>query len=139
MYEIPTKISVSIPDSSTSMTSQILNVSSMHEQRINSIKSQCSNTRYSSIIHEHRKLLNHLAFFLRSRSLFYCSVPKVATRTLLNYITYFHIREEIIPSLTNQSSIDFQDKSNSVNIGYINQMLNNSKQVENSKEFLLFD
>ena len=129
LYEIPRKISISIPQSSTSPTRTLKNVSSIYEQRIGLIRSVCQRNHHPAIISEHRKLINHLGFLLRSHSLFYCSVPKVATRTLLNYITYLHIRDEIIPSLTNQSSVYFKDRSSLFNTDFINSMLSSSIQV----------
>ena len=42
------------------------------------------------------QILNYLGFVLQSHSLFYCSVPKVATRTFLKLITYLHVRDELI-------------------------------------------
>ncbi|CAF5010953.1 unnamed protein product, partial [Rotaria sp. Silwood1] len=62
---------------------------------------------------------------LRSHSLFYCSVPKVATRTLLRFITYLHIRDDLIPLLKNHSrfknSLNFTSNSNIFNVDYFNQ------------------
>ncbi|CAF3905808.1 unnamed protein product, partial [Rotaria magnacalcarata] len=49
--------------------------------------------------------INYLGFVLRSHSLFYCSVPKVATRTFLTFVTYLHIRDDLIPLLTNKSTL----------------------------------
>ena len=55
------------------------------------------------------EMLNHLGFILRSHSLFYCSVPKVATRTFLMFLTYLHIRDELMaPVKTNYRSPPFK-------------------------------
>lgn len=129
LAEIPTKTAISVSPSAIAVT-QTLNVSSMYEKRIEAIKDRCYSSRPPTIISEHRKLIDHLGFVLRSRSLFYCSVPKVATRTLLNYITYLHIRDEVIPALTNHSAMLFNARSNLFKADFINQMLSSSVQVE---------
>ncbi|CAF1316148.1 unnamed protein product [Adineta steineri] len=94
-----------------------------YEKRIQSLNNQCDNRShlFTNQIHQN-KILNHLGFVLRSHSLFYCSVPKVATRTLLTYMTYLHIRDEIIPSLANKSAISFK-------ADYLNQMLSSAIKV----------
>ena len=46
-------------------------------------------------------MMLYLGFLIRSQSLFYCAVPKVMTRTLLQYITYLHIMRELIPAIQN--------------------------------------
>ncbi|CAF1253109.1 unnamed protein product [Rotaria magnacalcarata] len=70
--------------------------------------------------------INYLGFVLRSHSLFYCSVPKVATRTLLTFITYLHIRDDLIPLLTNKSTLsnwNSERKANPFDFNNINQIL----------------
>ena len=57
-----------------------------------------SRSSLSSLI-AHSSMLNHLGFVLRPQSFFYCSVPKVATRTVLTFLTYLHIRDELIPAI----------------------------------------
>jgi hypothetical protein len=77
---------------------------------------------------------NYLSFILRSHSLFYCSVPKVATRTLLLFLTYLHIRDDLIPLMMNNS------KSNFFNISYFTKMNSSSTQVkigQKKKQFAL--
>ena len=46
-------------------------------------------------------MLDHLGFVLRPQSFLYCSVPKVATRTIPTFLTYLHIRDELISSSLN--------------------------------------
>ncbi|CAF4603574.1 unnamed protein product, partial [Rotaria socialis] len=70
--------------------------------------------------------INYLGFVLRSHSLFYCSVPKVATRTFLTFITYLHIRDDLIPLLTNKSTLsnwNSQRKANPFDFNNINRIL----------------
>jgi len=62
----------------------------------------------------------------RSQSIFYCSVPKVATRTILIYLTYLHIRDELLPSIGNNDS-----KLDIFNLPYIKQMISSSFKVNN--------
>ena len=74
------------------------------------IRSKCGNSHSPSDpsfarITRSDKMLNYLGFLLRSQSLFYCSVPKVATRTILPFMTYLHARDELLPALTNRSSV----------------------------------
>lgn len=57
-----------------------------------------SRSSLSSLI-AHSNMLDHLGFVLRPQSFFYCSVPKVATRTVLTFLTYLHIRDELIPAI----------------------------------------
>ncbi|CAF0965702.1 unnamed protein product [Rotaria sordida] len=62
-------------------------------------RNQCFNNSTSSgqtllNITRQNKIINYLGFLLQSHSLFYCSVPKVATRTLIKFITYLHIRDD---------------------------------------------
>ena len=73
--------------------------------------------------------INYFVFLLRSHSLLYCAVPKVATRTFLTFITYLYIRDELITSLTDNSSAYFTDHSNLFNEDYFNQMLSSSIKV----------
>ncbi|CAF1163152.1 unnamed protein product [Didymodactylos carnosus] len=77
-----------------------------HEMRINVLNKECStNSQLPSLAHVKRvSILNYLVFTLRSKNLFYCSVPKVATRTLLNFFTYLHI-EELIAYISNSSTL----------------------------------
>ena len=49
----------------------------------------------------------NLGFLIRSQSLFYCAVPKVMTRILLQYITYLHIMRELIPAIQNPNNSSF--------------------------------
>jgi hypothetical protein len=74
---------------------------------------------------------NYLGFVLRSHSLFYCSVPKVATRTLLLFLTYLHIRDDLMPLFENNSnsSLDI------LNLRYFNQtIVSSSIQVKIRKK-----
>ncbi len=121
--------------------SQISNESFLYEERVELLKNKCynkNNPSVSSVPHlNHRGVLaNHLGFLLRSQSLFYCSVPKVATRTLLTYITYLHIRDELIASLTNNSSPYFKDNSNLFDKNYLIHMFSGAVKVniENLRE-----
>ena len=84
-------------------------------------------------------MLNHLGFVLRSHSLFYCSVPKVATRTILKFITYLHIRDDLIPLLKNNSTLLWlnshpdlksMNKSNMFNADYLNKIISSSIKVK---------
>ncbi|CAF4285859.1 unnamed protein product, partial [Rotaria magnacalcarata] len=78
-------------------------------------------------------ITNYLGFVLRSRSLFYCSVPKVATRTFLTFITYLHIRDDLIPLLTNKSTLsnwNSQRKANPFDFNNINQILSYPMKVK---------
>ncbi|CAF3382260.1 unnamed protein product [Rotaria sp. Silwood1] len=95
-------------------------------------QNQCFNNSKSldhtlSNITRQNKILNYLGFVLRSHSLFYCSVPKVATRTLLRFITYLHIRDDLIPLLKNHSifnsSVNFTNHLNIFNVADFNQVL----------------
>jgi hypothetical protein len=125
---------------------QISNNSYYYEERMQVLRNQCGNTSdphpnlVSSLVRR-SNILDHLGFVLRSQSLFYCSVPKVATRTLLSYITYLHIHDELIHSLKNNSTSYFNSSSglfngssSLFNADYLNQILLSSKQV-NIKEF----
>ena len=74
-------------------------------QRSERSQSQCrysgTSSRAMLINLFHRShLLNHLGFVLRSHSFFYCSVPKVATRTFLPFLTYLHVRDELLTNAT---------------------------------------
>ncbi|CAF0882587.1 unnamed protein product [Rotaria sp. Silwood1] len=95
-------------------------------------QNQCFNNSKSldhtlSNITRQNKIINYLGFVLRSHSLFYCSVPKVATRTLLRFITYLHIRDDLIPLLKNHSifnsSVNFTNHLNIFNVADFNQVL----------------
>jgi hypothetical protein len=118
--------------------SEISDETFRYDERTKSLETECSNNTITStstlsyLIHP-KNVLNHLGFVLRSHSLFYCSVPKVATRTLLTYITYLHIRDELITSLTNNSKLYFNDHSNLFRTNYLNQMLSSSINVNIEK------
>jgi hypothetical protein len=114
--------------------SQISNESLLYEERVEYLKNKCYDKNHpsSSTIPyiSHRSLLkNHLGFHLQSQSLFYCSVPKVATRTLLTYITYLHVRDELIPALTNNSSVYLKDITNLFDMNYLYKMFSDSVKV----------
>ncbi len=121
--------------------SLISNDSYQYEERIEFLRNQCqdkSNASASTLHNLIRRnnILNYLGFVLRSHSLFYCSVPKVATRTLLTYITYLHIQDELITSFTNNSTPYYNNNSNLFNADYLNTMLPNSKGVIESRIYL---
>ena len=125
LYKIPVGVQSTYTTSSINI-SQIHNKSIRYEEQKDLLKDKCQNkenpsVRRVSTFNHHNEILNHLGFVLRSHSMFYCSVPKVATRTLLTYMTFIHIRDELIPSLTNQS-IRFD-------ADYLNTMLANSIKV----------
>jgi hypothetical protein len=117
--------------------SPISNDSIQYEERIEFLKNQCQNkgNPSASTLHNlirRNNILNYLGFVLRSHSLFYCSVPKVATRTLLTYITYLHIQDELISSFTNNSTPYYNNNSDLFNAEYLSKMLPNSKGVSES-------
>lgn len=94
--------------------SPISNDSIQYEERIEFLKNQCQNkgNPSASTLHNlirRNNILNYLGFVLRSHSLFYCSVPKVATRTLLIFMTYLHIRDDLIPLFSNNSTSNSSD------------------------------
>jgi len=138
LYKIPDGARWSILRCSEN-NSQISNNSYSYEERMQVLRNQCGNTsdpqpNVTSSLVRRSNMLDHLGFVLRSQSLFYCSVPKVATRTLLSYITYLHIHDELIHSLKNHSASYFNRSSGLFNADYLNKMLSSSKQV-NIKEF----
>jgi hypothetical protein len=127
---------------------QISNDSFQYEKRMEFLKNQCQDGgKPSASMLQHlinrNTILNHLGFILRSHSLFYCSVPKVATRTLLTYITYLHIQDELITALTSNSTSYFNKNSTLFDVEYLNKTLSNSTGVSepkmNSIEILLID
>jgi hypothetical protein len=145
LYKIPDGARWSILRCSENI-SQISNNAYYYEERMQVLRNQCGNTsdpqpHVVSNLVRRSNMLDHLGFVLRSQSLFYCSVPKVATRTLLSYITYLHIHNELIHSLKNKSASYFNGSSGLFNgssglfnADYLNKMLSSSKQV-NIKEF----
>ncbi|CAF3991432.1 unnamed protein product [Rotaria magnacalcarata] len=83
--------------------------------------------------------INYLGFVLRSHSLFYCSVPKVATRTFLTFVTYLHIRDDLIPLLTNKSTLsnwNSQRKANPFDFNNINQILSSPMKNDSQPSLL---
>ncbi len=132
---------INIPErSSISLSTE----SFYHEDRIKFLGNKCTGNKDSSRqslskINHRDYLINYLGFFLRSHSLFYCSVPKVATRTLLIFMTYLHIRDDLIPLLTNHSTsntlnpaLDLKSINTSYffNAVYINRMIFHSNKVK---------
>jgi hypothetical protein len=110
-------------------------VSFYREDRSEFIRNKCGDNaipprRSLSSILRFSDTLNYLGFVLRSHSLFYCSVPKVATRTLLIFITYLHIRDELIPLIKNDSTSDADLSLNIYNVDYFNQMFSSSIKVK---------
>ena len=136
LSKVPLGIQLSLPGSSINQ-SQIVNITFKYEERIQYLRSQCGydnnpslQTLHNVIYYDRSEILNHLGFVVQSHSLFYCSVPKVATRTLLPYITYLYLRDEIINAT----------RSNSTNIfdaDYLNGMLSTSIKV--NKKILDFN
>ncbi len=113
---------------------EISNDSFQYEERMKSLWDKCSDKINPSVSMDSNlirqdKMLNYLGFVLRSHSLFYCSVPKVATRTLLPYITYLHIRDELITAFTNNSTLNFNANLSLFNVDYISQMISSSIKV----------
>jgi hypothetical protein len=128
LFKGPLGIQLSLPGSSINQ-SQIVNTSSIHEERIQYLRNQCGynnspslQTLQNLIRFDRQQILNHLGFVVQSHSLFYCSVPKVATRTLLTYITYLYIRDEIMNASINSSKNNFD-------ADYLNGMLSTSIKV----------
>ncbi|CAF1101539.1 unnamed protein product [Rotaria sordida] len=70
------------------------NVSSGYDDRNQCFNNSTSSRQTLLNITRQNKIINYLGFLLQSHSLFYCSVPKVATRALLKFITYLHIRDD---------------------------------------------
>ena len=83
-----------------------------------------SNRRHGSLLNTIRfgDILNYVGFVVRSHSLFYCSVPKVATRTLLTFLTYLHIRDDLIPLIKNLSTAH-EGLISTSSIDYLNQLI----------------
>lgn len=105
-----------------------------YEDRFKFVNEKCfdkNNPSVPRLTHFIRRdhLFDHLSFVLRSHSLFYCSVPKVATRTLLSFITYLHIRDELMTASTNNSTSYFNSNSNLYNENFLNQILSQSLRV----------
>lgn len=75
--------------------------------------------------------LKYLGFFLEKNSMFYCAVPKVATRSLLKYVTYLHIKYELLGSIRNASSLILDAASKLKNLS-----LSGSKNLSASKRIL---
>ncbi|CAF4105521.1 unnamed protein product [Rotaria sordida] len=132
----------------THQTSNILlsNVSFSYEDQSQCFDKSKSSHQTLSKITRQDKVINYLGFVLRSHSLFYCSVPKVATRTLLTFITYLHIRDDLIPLLTNYSTLNntlnFTNNLNIFKLADFNQMLlsstrNNSQSFTNNSISIL--
>ncbi|CAF1396872.1 unnamed protein product [Rotaria magnacalcarata] len=121
--------------SSTVQLSFSTNVRSIHQSSnipfVAKGRNDCTNDSKSSLrilssVIYSSETINYLGFVLRSHSLFYCSVPKVATRTFLTFLTYLNIRDELIPLLTNKSTIsnlNSQIKANPFDFNSINQIL----------------
>ena len=131
----------SLIDINETLSDSLPTVSLYHEDRNRFVRNRCSDTKelsrqsHSKINHRD-SLINYLGFFLRSHSLFYCSVPKVATRTLLILITYLHIRDDLIPLLQNQSisntlNLDLKaiNRSNIFDAAYFNRLILNLTKV----------
>lgn len=145
LHQIPSRISIAVVELSSDINQTWIE-SPQYKQRREFLKTQCYDRGNPSMSRsfiaddddDNENFLNYLGFVLRSRSLFYCSVPKVATRTLLNYITYLHIRDELIITLTKNSSANFRDDSSLFNVDYLNEMLASSIKVNISK-FSIFE
>ncbi|CAM4846561.1 unnamed protein product [Rotaria magnacalcarata] len=111
------------------------NVSSSDKYRNNCMNDGKSSIQLLSSLVFRSEIINYLGFILRSESIFYCSVPKVATRTFLKFITYLHIRDDLIPLLTHNSTLrnwNFQRKLNPFDFNDINQIL--SSPMKNSSQ-----
>ncbi|CAF0765272.1 unnamed protein product [Adineta steineri] len=136
--EIPLHVQQSVSTnliSNGEISSLSLPIVSIYRNR--SIDDKCASMKrpsrqsLSNII-RNDKMLNYLGYVLRSHSLFYCSVPKVATRTLLTFMTYLHIRDDLIPLITNYSSSNifnfntnsnFKKSSDMINADYFKRIL----------------
>ncbi|CAF4079056.1 unnamed protein product [Rotaria magnacalcarata] len=116
------------------------NVSSSDKDRSNCMNDGKSSIQPLSSLVFRSQIINYLGFILRSGSVFYCSVPKVATRTFLQFITYLHIRDDLIPLLTHKSTLsnwNFQQKLNPFDFNDLNQIL--SYPMKNTSHPSLFD
>ncbi|CAF0937794.1 unnamed protein product [Adineta ricciae] len=134
-----TKTSIAIPTTVSRRITLHRNSPIADENRLKSLEKQCGHSYnpyyrgYSKVLHSD-KTLNYLGFLLQSHSLFYCAVPKVATRTILPFITYLHVRDDLLPLTKNHSSQMnmFNSKSqkitNTFNSEYIMKMIFNSSQ-----------
>ncbi|UJR34979.1 hypothetical protein I4U23_027758 [Adineta vaga] len=141
-------IQIRVPEKQ-SIDIEFLNVSNFEGDRYRTPRHKCGTSRYPSSriysrVFRSDKILNYLGFLLRSHSLFYCSVPKVATRTILPFITYLHIRDDLLSSSTIQNNSDFKFKksSNTFNADYVAgnilSLSNNSLKADSSSILKLF-
>ena len=128
---IPVKIQSSFDTNVISIRrrpiSLLSNLSVNHGDRCRFLRDRCAEKKdvsrltVSSVV-RYNELMNYLGFVVRSHSLFYCSVPKVATRTLLIFITYLHIRDDLIPFLKSNSTSNSISNSNILNIDYFDRI-----------------
>ncbi|CAF0723382.1 unnamed protein product, partial [Didymodactylos carnosus] len=120
---------------------------SLYESRTQSVNKKCSHTVQSTRFFNHiikNDVLDHLTFILRSKNIFYCSVPKVATKTLLILFTYLHT-EELITYITNNNSyidnelieLDYSKRQTLFNLPFLQEMMTpNSSSIINNQTIL---
>lgn len=129
-----------LPSMLVKSTTPIANVSlgplySYRADRKQMLETGCSQPNIPSVyalpnLIRDSEMLNHLGFILQSHSLFYCSVPKVATRTFLMFLTYLHLRDELMAPVKPNS------RSPSFKADHLYQVLPPSSKV-NRKLFML--
>ncbi|CAF4617227.1 unnamed protein product [Rotaria socialis] len=118
---------------------QSSNISFAAKYHNNCVDDSKSSLRILSSVIFRSGIINYLGFVLRSHSLFYCSVPKVATRTFLSFITYLHIRDDLIYLLTNKSTLSnwkSQRKANLFDFNNINQILSSPMKNDSQPSVL---
>jgi hypothetical protein len=97
-----------------------LSLSIIYQERLRALTDRCTHSRLAFDHNRNHTLFdfirqdnpfNNFAFVLRSQSLVYCAVPKVATKTLLTIMFYAHLHEISNYLLNHSTQIDFTNVS----------------------------
>ncbi len=106
-FLINKKIDLQLP--ATAQASSYSSISMVYQSRTNLSTENC-NYSYVEACRKHycpagnsvhkNEFVNLITLVLRTRSLMYCAVPKVATKSLLTLMVYMHVRD-IIENLNN--------------------------------------
>lgn len=73
--------------------------------------------------------LNGALFPLRSKSLLYCAIPKIASKSLISIIIYAYVRD-ILDNLTNHSPYDAVNKIQAERLIKISKLIEQLKKVK---------
>jgi len=108
--------------------------------RCNHLNSAASDIRHHTGLHLVRDNAAFIwaTFLLRSKSLMYCAIPKIATKTLLTVMNYIHLRDIIDHLNNNWTNVDV-DRARAEQSINIPALIKELRQVQRTNKNTIFE